>query len=511
MIKSFKTELDPNNKQKTLFAKHAGCARFAYNWALNLLQENNKKKKEEEKLYLKNRKSLNLPELSEQELKKYHIEQSKKYLRPNAIDLHKLINTKKESEFPWMYEVSKWSVQNALRQVETAYKNFFFSLKSKNKKTGLPKKKKKDQRDSFTLDNPIIVFENCIQLPKIGKVRLKEHNYLPLGKQSKATVSKRANRWFVSVSCEIPEIQKKELKQEKLGVDLGIKSLITCSDGTQIKNSDKLKKLQKTLKRTQRKLSKQKKGSKSRQKTKFKLQKLHYKISCSRNDIIHKTTTLLAKTKLEETIVMEDLNVKGMMKNHNLSQAIINVGMGEFKRQLLYKTQWYGKRLEFADRFFPSSKMCSKCGWINRNLKLSDRVFKCQECRLEIDRDLNAAINLKNYKENWKEELSTVRYTGIEAGGDKRFILSSLDEGRCLSKKPELNVNLVTCRFCKFLISARLWCFREMEGGSFKSLSTTRYVGINAGGDESFISLSLDEERCLSEKPEENISLLGNL
>ena len=449
MIKSFKTELDPNNKQRTLFAKHAGCARFAYNWALNLLQENNKKKKEEEKLFIENRKSLGLPELSEQELKKYRTEQSKKYLRPNAIDLHKLINTKKETEFPWMYEVSKWSVQNALRQVETAYKNFFFSLKSKKRKTGLPKKKKKDQRDSFTVDNPVIVFENCIQLPKIGKVRLKEHNYLPLGKQSKATVSKKANRWFVSVFCEVPEIQKKELKHEKLGVDLGIKSLITCSDGTQIKNSDKIKKLQKTLKRTQRKLAKQKKGSKSRQKTKLKLQKLHYKISCSRNDILHKATTLLAKTKLEETIVMEDLNVKGIIKNHNLAQAIANVGMGEFGRQLLYKTQWYGKRLEFADRFFPSSKMCSRCGWINHSLKLSDRVFKCSECGLEIDRDLNAAVNLKNFRKDWKEYLS--------------------------------------------------------------SLSTTRHVGINAGGDESFISLSLDKERCLSKKSEENVSLLVNL
>ena len=220
---------------------------------------------------------------------------------------------------------------------------------------------------------------------------------------------------------------------------MGIKSLITCSDGTTIKNSNKLKKLDKSLKRLQKQLSRQVKGSKSRNKTKGKIQNLHFKISNSRKDILHKATSLLVKTKLEGLLAIEDLNVKGMLKNHKLAKAIANVGMSEFRRQLEYKSLWYRKTIKTVDRFFPSSKLCSCCGCVKHDLKLKDRTYKCDNCGSVIDRDLNASINIKNF------EKSTESYSGIYADGDKSFIGSK--DSRCLSMKSEENRDLTSENF----------------------------------------------------------------
>lgn len=391
-LKSFKVELDPNNAQKTLLAQHAGCARFAYNWMLGLLVEDFK---------------------------------TTKKLKPNAMQIHKLWVEKKNTEFLWAKEVSVWPVQYALRNCEKAFKNFF------KKKSKFPKFKKKGHKDSFTLNHPIVVSADQIQLPRIGNVRLKEHDYIPEGRPKSAAVSKRAGRWFVSVFYEV-EIPKKDHNDEVLGIDLGIKSLVTCSDGTMIKNSDKFKCLEKKLKRTSRKLSRQKKGSNSKQRTQRKLQKLHFHISNCRKDLLHKTTSFLVKTKPEGTIVMEDLNVKGMLKNHKLAKAISNCGFFEFRRQLEYKTQWYGKKLLFVDQFFPSSKMCSCCGALKEQLSLKDRIYEC-ECGNKIDRDINAALNMRNFglQEN------TVGSTEIYAGGEESFVVSQ--GTRCSSEKPEIN------------------------------------------------------------------------
>ncbi len=413
ITKAFKTELDPNNKQLTLLNQNAGCSRFVYNWALGLLIEDYK---------------------------------TDKSLKPNAIELHRLLNSKKESEFPWMYECSKWTMQNALRSLETAYLRFFKGLGD------FPKFKKKSKgNDSFTVNEIINVTKTTIQLPKIGVIRLKEHDYIPEGSYKSATVTLRAGRYLVSVQKEINIEERKDLKDEALGVDPGVKTFITCSDGTSIPPHKALKKHEKRLKRLQRKLERQKKGSKSREKTKLRFQKEHLKITNIRKDLINKTTSLLVKTKPEKTIVIEDLNVKGMLKNHKLAKAIADVGFGEFRRQMEYKSKWYGKTLILANRFFPSSKMDHKSGEINKSLTLKDRIIYHKDGS-KTDRDLNAAINLKNYPTLWMEEypckvkkepvklkgkkkvVNTVRYTEIKAVDDLRL---------CKSVKAEENRSLI--------------------------------------------------------------------
>ena len=398
IYKSFKVKLNPNNKQKTLFKQYAGTARFVYNWALDLLQKDHK---------------------------------SEKKIKPSAITLHKLLVIKKNNEFNWMKEISKWCPQNSLRNLETAYKKFF------KKQNSFPKFKKKGQRDSFTLDASIIIKGNKIKLPKIGWIKLKEHNYIPEGKPKSATISLMADRWFVSVKYET-EIEQKQYENTIIGVDLGIKSLAVCSDGEIFESPRKLKNKEDQLKRLQRKLSRQQKGSNSRDITKKRLAKVHFNISNHRKDILHKATSCLAKTKSNKTIVIEDLNVKGMLKNHNLAKAISNIGFHEFRRQLEYKCAWYGKELIVADRFYPSSKLCSCCGNKKDELELKDRTYICDNCGLKIDRDLNASINLEQY---------TVRYTEINAGGDDKVHVEK-STGDRLRNQNQTESLLVD--FCKF-------------------------------------------------------------
>lgn len=432
IIRSYKTELHPNNAQATMLAKHAGCARFAYNWALATLKEQYEKQREEIEQHILSRRVNGEAEHTEKELKAYKNEVAKKYLQPSAITLHKLLIEKKNTEFQWMKEVSKWSPQNALRHLEVAYKRFF-------KKLGkFPRFKKKDVKESFTLDSPVIVANSWIQLPKIGKIRLFEHGYLPEGTPKSATISKKAGRWFASISYEV-EVEQKQYNNTVIGVDLGIKSLAVFSDGTYIRGTDRLNSKESLLKRLQRKASRQIKGSFSRRKTQLNIQKLHFDISNHRKDVLQKATTLLAKTKSSKVVVLEDLNVKGMTKNHCLAKAISNAGFGEFRRQIEYKAKWYGKELVVADRFFPSSKMDHKSGEYLPDLELSDRVIYHSD-GTETDRDLNAAINLEDYGV-LEMNKNTVRYTGINAGGEERSIESQ--DLRCSSRKPESNNELL--------------------------------------------------------------------
>ena len=396
--KSYKTELNPNNKQKTLFKQYAGTARFVYNWALALLQEDYK---------------------------------SEKKIKPSAITLHKLLITQKNDQFKWMKDISKWCPQNSLRNLESAYKKFF------KKQNAFPKFKKKGQRDSFTLDAPIIVKDNKIKLPKIGWIKLKEHDYIPNGKPKSATISLKANRWFISIVHEV-EIEQKQYENKVIGVDLGIKHLAITSDGEIFESSNKLKNKEKQLKRLQRKLSRQQKDSNSRKRTKEKIAKVYFNISNHRKDILHKTTSCLAKTKSNNKIVIEDLNVSGMLKNHKLAKAISNIGFHEFRRQLEYKCAWHGKELVIADRFYASSKLCSCCGNKKDELTLKDRTYYCNVCDNEIDRDLNAAINLEQY---------TVSYTGLNAGGDDKIHAKKLAGGRLGNQNQTKNLLVDFCKF----------------------------------------------------------------
>lgn len=371
IYKAYKTELDPNNKQATALLKHAGAARWAYNWGLA--------RKIEE--YKTTGRTL------------------------SSIDLHKeLVLLKKKSiedgGAAWLKEISKWTPQEALRNLDNAYKNFFRCYKKKDKKKdknkGFPKfKSRKQGIGSFTLCEPIHIFESSIQLPKIGKVKLKESNYLPTSnvKILSATISEKAGHWFVSLRTE-QEIIPEKAPDHILGVDVGINSLAVTSDGEVFNNPRALKKAAKRLRFLQKEVSRKEKGSKNRQKATRKLGRQHYKVACQRRDAINKATTVISKQ--ASIVVIESLNVDGMMKNHKLARAIGDAGMAEFHRQILYKVAWKGGTVLQADRFYPSSKTCSGCGKIHPTLTLADREFICPYCGLIIDRDLNAAINLKN-------------------------------------------------------------------------------------------------------------------
>jgi putative transposase len=394
--RAYKTEVDLNQKQVTACKQHAGAARWAYNWGLQVKQGR----------YRATRKS------------------------PTAIELHRELNALKKTDVPWMYQVSKCAPQEALWNLDTAFKNFFrrCALKKQGKwegKLGYPTfKTKKKGLGSFRLTGSIVVSEKAIVLPRLGQLRLKEWEYLPTsGVQIlSATVSEQAGHWHISVQVE----EEQAVPQNTgpvMGIDLGIKSLATLSDGEVIPNPRHLKRRLKKLKRLQRVVSRRQKGSKNRKKAVHKLAKLHRQIKHQRSNTLHQVTTRLAKTK--SVLVIEDLHVAGMLKNHRLAQAIGDVGFYEFKRQLLYKCSWYGSRVILADRWEPSSKRCSGCGWIDTDLTLSDRTFHCEQCGLLLDRDLNAAINLAHLagsflgqsKRLWSRQLWHEAQTSCETGG----------------------------------------------------------------------------------------------
>ncbi len=395
IIRGYKTELKVNNRQRTLCLQHAGCARFAYNWGLA-----------RKKAAMAARKAATDP-------------MSVKI--PTAMDLHKALNTLKQTECPWMYESSKCAPQEALRDLDTAFSNFFA------RRARYPQFKKKSKGvGSFTLTGAIHVGPAWIQLPVMGQVRVFEHGYLPQDtdlatpdhktrkKRKKkqrvttepvrylsATVSERAGHWFVSV--QVKEIVPDPIPAtgEPVGVDLGVKTLVVCSDGREIPNPKALRANLTKLKRTQRHHSKRKKGSKNRKKSKRELARVHYRIGCLREDALHQATariTAKAKPASERpaAIILEDLNVPGMLKNHTLAQAIADVGMGELRRQMVYKSHWYGNALYLAHPFFPSTQLCSQCHRLpSERFDLSIRTYQCEHCGLVLDRDLNAALNLK--------------------------------------------------------------------------------------------------------------------
>ncbi len=359
--KAYRYELDPNNIQRSSLAQHAGVARFAYNWGL------------------------------EQRIAQYRNNQGDDRFT-DAMKQHKLLNSLKKTEFPWMYETSKCAPQEALRDLHIAFKNFYRGLKS-GKKIGFPRFKRRGVRDSFRLTGAIRFHERAIQLPRIGKVRLKEkrEKYYS-GKILSATVRRRANRWFVSVTVEEDILDPQPVRGVPVGLDLGVKTLATISDGTTFANRRALGRRLRKLRQLSKSLSRKKKGSKNREKAKLRLARMHLRIFNVRQDTLHKLTTYLAKS--HSRIVIENLGVSGMMKNRKLARAIADVGMYEFRRQLEYKCQWYGSQLHVAPRTFPSSKRCSSCGHKKKELSLSERVYECEECGLTIDRDLNAALNL---------------------------------------------------------------------------------------------------------------------
>jgi len=373
VVRGYKTELDPTPEQYRLFCQCVGIARFAYNYGLARKKEAYKNGE----------------------------------LTPYSNDLQRELTARKHTDLPWLNVASKWVVQNALQDLDDAYKRFFekVALKKQGKhkgKCGYPKPKHKHKgRGSFRLDCPIHIFDGCIQLPRIGKVKLKEQGYLPTWgvKVLSATISEQAGRWYVSVQVEEEHAEPVSAIGPVIGVDLGIKSMAVVSDGRTFANPKALRSRLKALRRLSRRHSRKKKGSKNRKKAQRRLARMHARIAHIRNDVLHKaTSSLVMKSKSPEerpsVIVLEDLNVAGMLKNRKLSRAIADVGLSEFRRQIEYKAAYAGVQVKKVSRWYPSSKTCSGCGWIHDDLTLADRVFCCQQCGMVLDRDENAALNL---------------------------------------------------------------------------------------------------------------------
>ncbi len=355
--------------------KHAGVARFAYNWGLA-------RRKEE---YERTGRS------------------------SGAIELHRQLNALKRTDYPWMYEVSKCAPQEALRDLDRAFKNFFEGRakypKFKSRKRGI---------GSFRLTGAIRVFHDSIQLPRIGRVRLKERGYIPTDGVHilSATVSERAGRWYVSVQVE-EEIEVPINTGPLAGVDVGISPLATVSDGTVIENPRALVRFERKKKRLQRSLSRKMKGSRNRARARMRLARCEFRIANIRRDAQHKATTMLARTK--SVIGVESLNVAGLLKNHCLARQLADAGIGEFLRQLEYKTKWNGGAVVAADPFFPSTKRCSACGTTKDEMPLSERSYRCKACGLEADRDLNAARNLASVAASWAETLNACESGEVHA------------------------------------------------------------------------------------------------
>lgn len=395
MIKSIKVQLKPNNKQKSLLSQCAGVARWAYNWTLDKQQKN--------------------------------YEDGNKFISDN--DLRKeLTQLKKTEELKWLNKYSNNITKQAVKDACNAYKKFF-AIKDKHysKKTiaravrlkkeltykdleGYPNfKSKRKSTPAFYHDNIKIKFtQTHVQVEKLGKVKLSEFGRIPVnGKYSNPRIVFDGLVWTISVGIEIPDMTIDIPVSEPIGIDVGIKDLAVISTGKVYKNINKtktVKKPNKRLKRLQKQVSRQyenmknnkiKEKGKNLLKLENQINKTYKRLTNIRTNHLHQATFELVKNK-PEYIVIEDINTKGMMKNRHLSKAIASQKLSEFRRQLEYKCLWYGIPLIIADRWYPSSKTCSSCGNIKKDLKLSDRVYKC-ECGLVIDRDLNASINLREY------------------------------------------------------------------------------------------------------------------
>ena len=377
MLIAHKIALDPNNVQATYFARAAGTARFAYNWALA----------EWQRQYEACKADASLP-------------------KPSQSRLRRQLNGIKAEQFPWMLEVTKNAPQMAIIQLGQAFQNFFAG------RAKYPKFRKKGVHDRFSLTNDQFSIDaSRIRIPNLGWVRMRETLRFA-GKIMSATISRVADRWFASITVDTQEdlpLPKAE-NQGAVGVDLGVSALATLSTGEIIVGPKAHKTLLCRLQRLSRSMSRKVKGSENRKKALAKLARLHARIGNIRKDGLHQLTTDL--TRRFHSIGIENLNVKGMVKNRHLSRAVSDMGFFEFRRQLKYKAAQRGGVIVVADRWYPSSKTCSCCGHKLDSLALSVREWVCPECGSIHDRDVNAAINLRNLAVS-----STVSACGEDGSG----------------------------------------------------------------------------------------------
>ena len=383
MKRAYKMEINPTDEQKSKIHRTIGVSRFMYNFYIAYNKE----------IY----------------------EREGKFV--SGMDFSKWLNNEyipNNQEMKWIKEVSSKATKQAIMNGDKAFRDFFKKAK------GFPRFKKKKNQDVkayFPKNNKTdwTLERHRVKIPTLGWVRLKEFGYIPVNSIVKSgKVSQKADKYYVSILVEEDDKKVYKSTNEGLGIDLGVKEFAVCSDGSKFKNINKtstVKKIEKKLKREQRKLSRKYESLKIRnknikegratgqniQKQIVKVQKLHQRLTNIRTDYINKIVSSIIKQK-PSYITIEDLNVKGMMKNKHLSKAIASQKFFEFKTKLMSKCKQNNIELRIVDRFYPSSKTCSNCGKIKKDLKLSDRIYKC-DCGFTIDRDLNASINLKNAKE----------------------------------------------------------------------------------------------------------------
>lgn len=366
VIKGYKYRIYPTKEQEIQINKTFGCCRFVYNQLLAKRIE----------LYKTEQKNL------------------------SKTDCNNYCNRELKKEYPWLKEVDKFALTNSIYNLDKAYQNFFREIKKGNKEQGFPKfKSKKNNHHSyttnFTNNNIKIDFKNNkIQLPKLKWIKCKVHREF-YGKILFATISKTSSgKYFVSFNVEIKHIVLPK-NNNKIGIDLGIKDLLITSDGEVINNEKITYKYEKKLAKLQRKLAKKQKGSKNRNKQRIKVAKLYEKITNIRKNNLHQISSRIINE--NQVIICEDLNVKEMVQNHNLSKSIHDCRWGELIIQLKYKAEWNNKIFHKVNRYFPSSQLCNVCGYRNEDTKnLSVRFWICPECNTEHDRDKNAAINILN-------------------------------------------------------------------------------------------------------------------
>lgn len=365
MLKSYKYRLLPTEGHKAIFRNWMGACRFIYNLGL------------ETKItaWASARKNV------------------------TCFDLMRQLTDLKATDAPWLAECPRQSLESSITHLENAYTKFF-------KGGGFPNFKKRNRQQSMTFRMGSRVNDGKIRLTKIGWIDFIEHRKLPIGEIRTVVVSKNtADEYYVSILLktddEIPE-KKQILSETAVGIDVGLKTFATLSDGQTFDNPKylhaQLKRLrieQRTLARRYQKGKKISEQSKGWHKQKLVVAKLHQKIANQRQDFLHKTSTAIIKQ--FDTICLEDLNIKGMMQNGNLSKAIGDVSWYEFTRMLEYKSEWYGKNISYIGRFDPSSKICSNCGHLFKELTLLHREWDCEKCGEKHDRDKNAAINIKNF------------------------------------------------------------------------------------------------------------------
>lgn len=364
MLRAYKYRIYPTDEQKVLFAKTFGCCRFVYNWALNLKITAYKERKE----------------------------------TLGNVYLTNLMKSELKAEHEWLSEVNSQSLQSALRNLDTAYTNFFRNTTA----VGFPRFKSRKDRQSFLCPQHCRVdfTDGTITVPKAKDIPAVLHRKFK-GTVKTVTVSMTpSGKYYASVLVDtsMQEIQPLEpVLRTSLGIDLGIKSLAVCSDGRTFENPKNLQKNLDRLAVLQKRLSRKRKGSENRNKARVKVARLQERIANCRRDNLHKITHALTHDNQVRTICMEDLNVKGMQRNHHLAGSVGDASFGMFLTLLEYKCRWYGVNLVKIDRFAPSSKTCRKCGCVYKGLKLSERSWTCPECGAHHDRDFNAACNIKEF------------------------------------------------------------------------------------------------------------------